>query len=368
MANTVIALKKSGTSSAVPSSLSNGELAINYADGTLFYKHANGSIASISGGGGGSNFGTVDANGTLLISDTSGDVLSIYPGDGITIVGDAINDRMYINATATGSASNAKVFVSSTGPTGNTNGTLWWNTELGRLLVYYNDGDSNQWVEASPIPSNPLLTVSVSDSAPSTPVANTVWWNSNLGRLFIYYNDGDSSQWVDASPSSDSSESFYSFANAASDLANLAFDQSNAAYTQANTKLTNSSVTLAGSLTTTGAVIDSKGDVRDIPPNDRTSSMPYTITISDCGKMILANGNTAATANVFVPNNVFSIGNTVMITNFSTSTVTITQNSDVTMFLAGSTSSGNRTLASKGIATLICVGANNFIISGAGIT
>jgi hypothetical protein len=27
-----------------------------------------------------------------------------------------------------------------------------------------------------------------------------MWYNSNLGRTFIYYNDGDSSQWVDSAP------------------------------------------------------------------------------------------------------------------------------------------------------------------------
>lgn len=30
------------------------------------------------------------------------------------------------------------------------NGNLWWNTEVGRLLVYYVDGASSQWVDASP--------------------------------------------------------------------------------------------------------------------------------------------------------------------------------------------------------------------------
>lgn len=124
---------------------------------------------------------------------------------------------------------------------------------------------------------------------------------------------------------------------------------------------------VVGSANVNGVVRDSKGDTRDIPVTDRTASMPYTITIGDTGKMILASGNTAATANVFIPTNVFFTGNTVMIVNQSTNNVTVTQNSGVTMFLAGSTTSGNRTLSGKGIATLICVGANNFIISGAGV-
>jgi hypothetical protein len=39
MANS-ITLKRSGTASQVPSSLANGEVAINYADGKLFYKNS----------------------------------------------------------------------------------------------------------------------------------------------------------------------------------------------------------------------------------------------------------------------------------------------------------------------------------------
>ena len=38
MANT-IKLKRSGTTSSVPTSLDYGELAINYADGKLYYKN-----------------------------------------------------------------------------------------------------------------------------------------------------------------------------------------------------------------------------------------------------------------------------------------------------------------------------------------
>jgi hypothetical protein len=42
--------------------------------------------------------------------------------------------------------------------------------------------------------------VSISTVAPSSPTAGDLWYNSNLGRTFIYYNDGSSSQWVDAAP------------------------------------------------------------------------------------------------------------------------------------------------------------------------
>jgi len=39
---------------------------------------------------------------------------------------------------------------------------------------------------------------SVGDTPPSSPSSGNLWWDSNTGRLKIYYNDGDSSQWVDA--------------------------------------------------------------------------------------------------------------------------------------------------------------------------
>ena len=100
MANTVIALKKSATPSATPSSLANGELAINYADGKLFYKAANGAIVEFSQGG--ASYGTVNANGTLVVAATSGDVLTIVPGNNITITADAITDKITISSTASG--------------------------------------------------------------------------------------------------------------------------------------------------------------------------------------------------------------------------------------------------------------------------
>ena len=43
--------------------------------------------------------------------------------------------------------------------------------------------------------------VTIGDTAPSSPSEGDQWWDSSVGRLYIYYNDGNSSQWVDASPS-----------------------------------------------------------------------------------------------------------------------------------------------------------------------
>jgi hypothetical protein len=45
--------------------------------------------------------------------------------------------------------------------------------------------------------------VLVSDTPPANPVANELWWESDTGFLYIYYNDGNSSQWVIACPQPD---------------------------------------------------------------------------------------------------------------------------------------------------------------------
>lgn len=44
----VIRLKRSGTGSSSPSSLEHGEIAINYADGKLFYKNSSNTITSFA--------------------------------------------------------------------------------------------------------------------------------------------------------------------------------------------------------------------------------------------------------------------------------------------------------------------------------
>jgi len=41
--------------------------------------------------------------------------------------------------------------------------------------------------------------VTLSDTAPATPLPGALWWDSSIGDLLIYYNDGNTSQWVPAS-------------------------------------------------------------------------------------------------------------------------------------------------------------------------
>lgn len=47
----------------------------------------------------------------------------------------------------------ASVHVSTGAPDGPSSGDLWWDSDIGVLMIYYNDGTSSQWVEASPNPN-----------------------------------------------------------------------------------------------------------------------------------------------------------------------------------------------------------------------
>ena len=113
-------------------------------------------------------------------------------------------------------------------------------------------------------------------------------------------------------------------------------------------------------VTSTSTVTDVKGDLRDIPQNSKTTS--YVLLLTDAGKHVYTNSG------VTVPASVFSAGNAVVIVNNSGSDITITQGTSATMYLAGTATTGNRTLAQHGIASVICVASNTFIIMGGGLT
>lgn len=90
MSNKVL-LKKSSVVGKVPatSDLDYGELALNYADGLLYYKSANNVVQSIGSGGGGSGGG--GSGGSLYVIPRSGDnvplniSVSVYDRNGDVI-------------------------------------------------------------------------------------------------------------------------------------------------------------------------------------------------------------------------------------------------------------------------------------------
>lgn len=114
-------------------------------------------------------------------------------------------------------------------------------------------------------------------------------------------------------------------------------------------------------VSTASTVNDTSGNVRIVPQNSQTSS--YILVASDSGKHI-----DITTGGVTVPASVFSVGDVVTIFNDSTSNQIITQGGSVTLRQAGTANTGNRTLAQYGLATILCVAPNTFVISGAGLS
>lgn len=95
IANTTIKIKKSLVSGVSPSSLSNGEIAINQADGKLFYATPSGSISYITNS---QSFATINANSSLILATSASDTLSIIPGTNISISACTVNKSITINS------------------------------------------------------------------------------------------------------------------------------------------------------------------------------------------------------------------------------------------------------------------------------
>ena len=118
---------------------------------------------------------------------------------------------------------------------------------------------------------------------------------------------------------------------------------------------------VSNNATFAGSVTDSKGELRNIPRNNQTSA--YTLVASDAGKCI-----TISAGGITVPNAVFSTGDAVTIVNHSGSDQTITQGSSFTLQNSADGTTGNRTLAGRGIATLWFPSSGEAYISGAGLS
>ena len=120
--------------------------------------------------------------------------------------------------------------------------------------------------------------------------------------------------------------------------------------------------TLEGGLNVAGVVTCTVVEARvpNIPQNVQAST--YTLVKADAGKHINAGGN------VTVNSGIFAIGDCISIFNDTTGNITIIQGSSVTLRLVADTGTGTRTLANYGLAAVLCVGSNEFVVSGGGVS
>ena len=94
IANTTLQIRKSGTTGVKPTTLANGELALNYADGKLYYKNSLGAVSYFYG----PSFSTANANNTLILASTPNDIISIVPGTNINITACTITKTITFDA------------------------------------------------------------------------------------------------------------------------------------------------------------------------------------------------------------------------------------------------------------------------------
>jgi len=103
-----------------------------------------------------------------------------------------------------------------------------------------------------------------------------------------------------------------------------------------------------------------------IPQNIQSSN--YTLVLIDGGKHIYSTNSGAQS--ITIPTNAsvaFPIGTAFTIVNNGTTSITIVTTS-LTVYQAGTTNTGNRTVATKGVATCLKVDTNTWFVSGAGVS
>jgi len=89
--------------------------------------------------------------------------------------------------------------------------------EFGELAVNYNTADPAIFLKDEAgniirvagignISDDGQVELPSTSNPPANPLPGNLWFNADDGRLYIYYNDGNTAQWVDASPDSDGSQ------------------------------------------------------------------------------------------------------------------------------------------------------------------
>jgi len=97
--------------------------------------------------------------------------------------------------------------------------------------------------------------------------------------------------------------------------------------------------------------------VTNIPPSTNT-----TVVSTDAGKFL--NVSAGVTINTSTG---FASGDAVSIYNNSAANITITA-TGITLYFAGTSSTGNRTLGQRGLATVLCVDSDTYVILGGGLS
>ena len=349
-----IKLKRSAVQSRVPTTtdLELGELGLNTYDGKVYMKKDDGTAAIVEVGGGG---GAVDSVNTLTGAVSLGiedlDDFELNPAD----------------SQRTWTYSSSSLTNPGTGLMSNWTGTSWM------VHITDNNGDDASVLQSA----SGTQSVTVYVDGVSTYVGTiTSWANQNNSRTGFQFADDSWKSSLTGGEEITLDMAMFSSGDqplADGDILQYVSADSKFKPTQLPTAVSSiddlSDVDTSTVAPTDGQVLAwdntagkwEPADDGGIPQNAQTSA--YTLVSTDNGKHI-----SITTGGVTVPSAVFSAGDTISIYNNSAADQTITQGASVTLRFAGTVHTGNRTLAQRGLATVLCVGSNEFVISGGGLS
>lgn len=336
IANTTIRIKKSLVSGVTPSSLANGEIAINQADGKLFYATPSGSITYITNS---QSFATINANSSLVLATSPTDTLSIVPGNNI-LISACTSTKTITISSVDGGLEKVFNYRQATAPTTSNNaGDLWTNTDTGVVYENFGTAASPVWAETGP-------TGIAANTAPGI-----------ISAIAVYDNGVE----------------LLSFANSAFNKANSAFNNNadtmtfaNSAYSKANAAIANTSgVVTAGNFIVSGNnTINKQLIVSYLPTNTTNSAVIITAANTKGGTgyadaiQIINSSGGATNPNKFI--RVGSLGTFEIINSAYTATpLSLTDGGDLTV-------SGN--VIMSGIQSGYCANRPGFRVIGANTT
>jgi len=180
--------------------------------------------------------------------------------------GASVTQAVY-NSTAFNTATSRQVWITVTNSTPSTLYYWCWNhTAMGNSIAVADPGSGSGSGSSG---------VSVSSTVPNSPSQGSLWLDTNTGRLYVYYNDGDSAQWVQPStPFPDSAK--FSLAVAADDSTQRPITSGNTIKFIGGGGVTTSS-DADGNITITGGA--TTGDITFVGTTiDSSDSSPITLT------------------------------------------------------------------------------------------
>ena len=330
MSNTTIQLRKSGQTGNTPADLAHGELAINYADGKLFYKNGVG-IKSIENQ---KTFSTVNSNNSLIIATSPTDILNIVPGTNITISTNTTSKTITINSTASGGGGGddivARELAQGAFTAANTAASNTVYLQAVNDLQNTNITSVNTFAGSSFNSANAGVTLATAAYAQA----------NNASSNTVYLNEVNTLQNTNITSVNTFAASAFNSANAGVTLATAAYSQANSASgntvaLQAQMTTTNTNIGYTDTLATAAyGKANAEGEINTTQNTNITSVNTFTQAAYNTANLKFNTTGGTITGNVTIQNNLVVEGNLTVLGNSTTITTDSLSITDSLIFLA----------------------------------